>query len=68
LYPGSLSLPDDEKLAGLLSAHNYKFDSAGLIVIESKEDMKKRGVDSSNRAYALCLTFYKPRFLFAELS
>jgi hypothetical protein len=63
-----LSLPDDEELTGQLSAPKYKFDSAGHIVIESKEDMKKRGVDSPDRADALCLTFYKPRLLFPEFA
>jgi len=63
-----LSLPDDEELAGQLSAPKYKFDSTGRIVIEAKEDMKKRGVDSPDRADALCLTFYKPKLLFPEFS
>jgi hypothetical protein len=63
-----LSLPDDEELAGQLSAPKYKFDSAGRIVIESKEDMKKRGVDSPDRADALCLTFYQPGALVPEFS
>ena len=63
-----LSLPDDEELAGQLSAPKYKFDSVGRIVIEKKEDMKKRGVDSPDRADALCLTFYQPDFLFPEFA
>ncbi len=61
-----LSLPDDEELAGQLSAPKYKFDSAGRIVIESKDDMKKRGVDSPDRADALCNSFYQQRLLFPE--
>jgi hypothetical protein len=63
-----LSLPEDEELAGQLSAPRYKFDSAGRIVIESKADMKKRGVDSPDRADALCLTFYQPGTLIPEFS
>jgi len=63
-----LSLPDDEELAGQLSAPKYKFDSAGRIVIESKEDMKKRGVDSPDRADALALTFYQKTMLFPEFA
>jgi hypothetical protein len=63
-----LSLPDDEELAGQLSAPKYKFDSAGRIVIESKEDMKKRGVDSPDRADALGLTFYQIGSLIPEFS
>jgi hypothetical protein len=63
-----LSLTDDEELAGQLSAPKYKFDSAGRIVIERKEDMKKRGIDSPDRADGLCLTFYQADLLFPEFS
>jgi hypothetical protein len=63
-----LSLPDDEELSAQLSAPKYKFDSAGRIVIESKDDMKKRGIDSPDRADALGLTFYRSHFLFPEFS
>jgi hypothetical protein len=63
-----LSLPDDEELAGQLSAPKYKFDSAGRIVIEKKEDLKARGVDSPDRADALCLSFYQPGTLMPEFS
>ena len=61
-----LSIPDDEKLAVQLSSPKYSFDSADRIVIERKQDMKKRGVDSPDRADALCLTYYQNRLLFAQ--
>ena len=35
--------------------------------VESKKDMKKRGLPSPDRADALCLTFYEPQFLFSNL-
>ena len=63
-----LDLPADEELCGQLSAPKYKFDSAGRIVIERKEDMKSRGIDSPDRADALCLTFYVPSLMFPEFS
>lgn len=66
-FKEGLWLPDDEELAGQLSAPKYKFDSVGRIVIERKEDMKKRGVDSPDRADALCLTFYQSKLLFPNL-
>jgi len=53
-----LDIPDDEELIGQLSAPKYTFDSAGRIVIESKDNMKKRGVDSPDRADALCLSYF----------
>lgn len=41
---------DDEELAGQLQALKYKFDRKGRIFIESKDDMKKRGMPSPDRA------------------
>lgn len=36
----------------------YSFDSSGNLVMERKEDMKKRGLASPDIADAACLTFY----------
>jgi phage terminase large subunit len=41
-----------------LTAPRYKIASDGRVQMESKEDMKKRGVASPNLADALCLTFF----------
>ena len=48
-------LPDDDfyELANI----KYKFNSSGKLQIESKEDMKKRGLESPDIADALMLTF-----------
>jgi len=51
-----LALPPDSKLSGQLSAIKYKLNAKGKIQIESKEDMKKRGLPSPDRADALALT------------
>ena len=51
-----LSLPPDEKLAGQLTSIKYKHDTKGRIQIESKKDMRKRGIKSPDRADALVLT------------
>lgn len=40
-----------------LSAIKYKFTSTGKMLMESKDDMKKRGLDSPDVADALMLTF-----------
>jgi len=37
----------------------YKFTSKGQMIIESKEDMKKRGIESPDVADALAMTFAK---------
>lgn len=52
-----VTIPRDQALIGELVAPKYKIESSGKIKVESKDDMKKRGVKSPNRADALCLTF-----------
>ena len=49
-------IPNDDILISELSSPIYKFNSAGKIKIESKEEMKKRGLPSPDRADALALT------------
>lgn len=51
------TMPNDGALIGELVSPKYKLESSGKIKIESKDDMKKRGVKSPNRADAFCLTF-----------
>jgi phage terminase large subunit len=46
-----------EDLAGELASVKYKIDSSGRIVVESKDDMKKRGLRSPDLADAVALTF-----------
>jgi hypothetical protein len=48
--------PDDEDLAAQLGTIRYRYTSRGQIVIESKDDMRKRGLPSPDRADALMLT------------
>ena len=50
-------LPKDDNLLAELVGPKYKFTSSGKLLLESKEDMKKRGLASPNRADALVLTF-----------
>ena len=58
------TIPDDPVLAGELVGPEYYVKatggSAGKIVLESKEDMKRRGLSSPNRADCLALTFAAP--------
>lgn len=53
---GMISIPDDPILKGDLNAPRYD-DSTGIIKVESKDNMKKRGVESPNRADALMMTY-----------
>lgn len=54
------SIPDDVQLCEELAAPEYVVKLNGKIVLESKDDMKKRGMSSPNRADALALTFAYP--------
>jgi phage terminase large subunit len=53
----AVTMPQDEALVSELVAPTYRFESTGKLKVESKDDMKKRGIKSPNRADALCLTF-----------
>lgn len=53
-------IPDDPKLAEELTSPEYFVRSEGKIQLERKDDMKKRGLRSPNRADALALTFAMP--------
>ena len=47
----------DERLEADLSGPGYKINATDKLVLESKEDMAKRGVTSPDDADALALTF-----------
>jgi len=55
---GSISIPDDEELIYELSSVKYKIESNGKIKVESKREMRKRGMASPNKADALVMRFY----------
>ena len=50
-------IPKDDALIAELVSPKYKYESSGKIKVESKDDMKKRGVKSPNKADAFLLTF-----------
>lgn len=58
---------EDDQLASQLCSIRYELDSAGRIVIESKEQMKKRGMPSPDRADALVMAWSEPAVM-AEVS
>jgi len=49
--------PDDRVLQAELSSRNYTYDARRRMVLQSKEEMKRLGIDSPNMADALALTF-----------
>lgn len=53
-------LPNVPELLGELTGPSYKFDSTGAMLLETKSDMKARGLPSPDLADALALTFAAP--------
>lgn len=54
------SIPPDDELRDDLTGPETKPNLAGIIQLESKEDMKKRGLPSPNKADSLALSFAFP--------
>jgi len=52
-----ISIPNDPRLVAELSQVKYKFTDTGKIKIESKEELKRRGIKSPNIADALAICF-----------
>ena len=53
-----VQLPDSDELQTDLTCLGYKYDSSDRLLIEGKDDAKKRGLLSPDTADALMLTFY----------
>ncbi len=56
----SAVMPDRQELRDDLLAPRYDFDHSGRLKIESKDDLKARGLASTDTADALALTFAQP--------
>jgi hypothetical protein len=57
LEAGRFKLPDSDSLQADLVSCGYKYRSDGKLLLESKEDMRKRGVPSPDEADAVALCF-----------
>ncbi|HDR5272143.1 TPA: terminase B, partial [Bacillus thuringiensis] len=57
----TMEIPNDEKMISQFSSRKYRITSRGKIALERKEEMKKRGLQSPDRADAIVLAFYKPK-------
>ncbi len=57
LQDEQIELINDEDLIGQLSTRKYRLTSKGKIALETKDDMKKRGLRSPDRADAVVLAF-----------
>ena len=57
----AISIPSDAELIAQLSTRKYTISSKGVIVLESKEAMKKRRLPSPDKAEAVALAVFKPK-------
>ena len=58
---GEIAICPDDELAAQLAGIRYAIDSSGRIGIESKPDMRSRGIASPDIADALTLAFSAPK-------
>lgn len=58
LQDSPVQIPDSDELQTDLTSLGYKYDSSDKLLIEGKEDAKKRGLLSPDTADALMLTFF----------
>lgn len=61
LEHGELTIDNDDELVAQLTVRKYSVTSGGKIQIESKQEMKKRGIGSPDRADALALSCYEEK-------
>ena len=53
----TIRIPRDAELIAELASLRYRYNSRGKVLMESKEDMKRRGLPSPDKADALMLAF-----------
>ncbi len=64
LHNNEIVLENDNELVGQLSSRKYTITSNGKLAVESKKEMKKRGLSSPDRADAVALACYAvPRYI-----
>ena len=57
---GGADIPDSDVLQADACGPGYKYDSNANVLLEKKEDMRKRGVPSPDEWDAVALTFAEP--------
>jgi hypothetical protein len=58
--PAGVSIPDSDSLQADLCGPGYKWDSNTRLLLESKDDMRRREVRSPDEGDAVALTFAEP--------
>ena len=54
---GDIALPRDDELAAQLASIRWRPDARGRVIIESKDDMRRRGLSSTDKADAVMMAF-----------
>lgn len=62
--PAGVDIPDDDALHADAVAPGYKYDSMTRVLLESKEDIRKRELPSPDLWDAVALTFAEPVFYY----
>jgi hypothetical protein len=57
---GGVDIPDKDSLQADACGPGYKYDSNARVLLESKQDMRRRGVKSPDEWDAVVLTFAEP--------
>jgi hypothetical protein len=60
LESGRFQLPDSDSLQADLTSCGYRYDSSGRLLLESKQDLRKKGIPSPDEGDAVALTFAEP--------
>jgi hypothetical protein len=55
-----VTIPDKDEVQADMSGPSYKYDSNTRLLLEKKEDMRRRGVPSPDIGDAIALTFARP--------
>jgi hypothetical protein len=58
--PAGVNIPDEDSLQADACGPGYKYDSNTRLVLEKKEDMRRRGASSPDGWDAVALTFAEP--------
>jgi transcriptional regulator with XRE-family HTH domain len=58
--PGGVQIPDSDSLQADACGPGYRYDALTRLVLERKEDMRRRGAKSPDEWDAVALTFAKP--------
>src|SRR5262249_25129547 len=58
--PGGAQIPDSDSLQADACGPGYSYDSTTRLVLEKKEDMRRRGLPSPDEWEAVALTFAQP--------